>query len=137
MGARKKTAATFDPFDLSAGENNEFCTGTTEARHFTEYGQRNDSTGLTGTRVNSDIHALLNLMYHVARHNPGRAKHWWIRVGTKDSDNAPTVVGNVAGSLHGLGDDVNSLMYWDQGHGSNTDAADFITGVGRVTGRRR
>ncbi|MFI8786440.1 hypothetical protein [Streptomyces sp. NPDC055105] len=51
------------------------------------------ATGLTGTRVNSDIHALLNLMYHIARHNPGRAKHWWIRLGNKDSDNALTVVG--------------------------------------------
>ncbi|MGW6145641.1 hypothetical protein [Streptomyces sp. NPDC055140] len=58
-------------------------------------------------------------------------------MGTKDSDNALTVVGNLTASLHGLGDNVNSLMYWDQGHGSNTDAADFITGVGRVTGRRR
>ncbi|WP_328721102.1 Tat pathway signal sequence domain protein [Streptomyces sp. NBC_00247] len=140
VGARKKTAPAFDTFDLSGGENNEFGTGTTEARHFTAYGQRHDTTGLTASRVDGDIPALLDLMnpmYHLARHNPGRAKHWWIRVGTKDTDTALTVVGNLAATLHGLGDDVDSLMYWDQGHGSNTDAADFITWVARVTGRRK
>ncbi|MCX5397744.1 subtype B tannase [Streptomyces sp. NBC_00102] len=140
VGARKKTAPAFDTFDLSGGENNEFGTGTTEARHFTAYGQRHDTTGLTAGRVDSDIPALLDLMnpmYHLARHNPGRSKHWWIRVGTKDTDTALTVVGNLAATLHGLGDDVNSLMYWDQGHGSNTDAADFIAWVARVTGHRK
>ncbi|WP_327419739.1 hypothetical protein OG763_43130 [Streptomyces sp. NBC_01230] len=58
-------------------------------------------------------------------------------MGIRDSDTARTVVGDLAASLYGLGDDVNSLMYWDQGHGANTDAADFITWVGRVTGRRK
>ncbi|MEV5886863.1 hypothetical protein AB0L74_30020 [Streptomyces sp. NPDC052020] len=35
VAQRKKTQPAFDGFDLSAGENNEFGTGTTEARHFT------------------------------------------------------------------------------------------------------
>jgi hypothetical protein len=73
-------------------------------------------------------------MYFIERRNAGRAKHWWIRVGTKDSDTSLTVVGNLALGLENLGDDVNALMYWDQGHGANTDAADFMTWIGKVTG---
>jgi len=68
----------------------------------------------------------MNPMPFSAKRNPGRAKHWWIRVGTKDSDTSLSVVGNLAASLEQLGDDVNALMYWDSGHGANDDAADFI-----------
>jgi hypothetical protein len=61
VGARKKTTPAFDAFDLSAGENNEFGTGTTKARHFTAYSLKNDTTAVTGTRLDSDIPEKLNL----------------------------------------------------------------------------
>ncbi|MFJ2607436.1 MULTISPECIES: subtype B tannase [unclassified Streptomyces] len=138
VGARKKDAPSFDAFDLSAGENNEFGAGTTLARHFTAYGAKNDTTGLSSKRVASDIPAkldLMNPMYHlVEKVNGNRSKHWWIRLGTKDSDTSLTVSANLAARLDNLGDDVNHLYYWDQGHGSNTDPADFITWIAKVTG---
>ncbi|MGW5654984.1 subtype B tannase [Streptomyces humi] len=140
VGARKKTAPAFDAFDLSAGENNEFGTGTTQARHFTAYGLKHDTTGTGGTRLDSDIPeklALMNPMYHIGRRNPGRARHWWLRVGTTDTDSSPVVVANLAASLDDLGDDVNSLMYWDQGHGSNIDPGDFIAWVAEISGHRK
>ncbi|MFJ3892996.1 subtype B tannase [Streptomyces sp. NPDC090083] len=140
VGARKKDAPAFDAFDLSAGENNEFGTGRTLARHFTAYGAEHDSTGLTTRRVASGIPAaldLMNPMHHLSgKANPSRSKHWWIRLGTKDSDTALTVSANLAARLDNLGDDVNHLYYWDEGHGANTDPADFITWIARVTGHK-
>ncbi|MGW7644889.1 subtype B tannase [Streptomyces bobili] len=138
VGARKKNVPSFDAFDLSTGENNEFGAGTTLARHFTAYGQKNDTTGLTNKRLDSDIPELLRLMnpmYHlVDKPNPGRSKHWWIRLGAMDSDTSLTVSANLAAAAHRLGDDVSHLYYWDQGHGANTDPGDFIAWIAKVTG---
>ncbi|MFD5626516.1 subtype B tannase [Streptomyces sp. NPDC127072] len=137
VGARKKGTPAFDAFDLSAGENNEFGKDTTEARHFTAYSLKNDTTGVTGKRLDSDIPEkldLMNPMYHFAEKNPGRSKHWWIRLGTKDSDTSLTVSANLAAAADNLGDDVNHLYYWDEGHGSNIDPGDFLAWVAKVTG---
>lgn len=141
VGARKKTTPAFDAFDLSAGENNEFGTGTTAARHFTAYSLKNDTTGVTGKRLNSDIPELLHLMnpmYHlVEKHNPNRSKHWWIRLGTNDTDTSHVIAANLAAAVDNLGDDVNHSYYWDQGHASNIDPGDFITWVAKVTGYKK
>ncbi|WP_329118174.1 subtype B tannase [Streptomyces sp. NBC_01465] len=140
VGARKKTTPAFDAFDLSAGENNEYGLGTTSARHFTQYALDNDTTGLTSKRLASDIPEklrLMNPMHHLAQKNPGRSKHWWIRVGTNDTDSSPVIVANLAAAAADLGDDVSSLMYWDGAHGANDDAADFITWIAKVTGHKR
>lgn len=141
VGARKKTAPAFDAFDLSAGENNLFGAGTTANRHFTAYGAKNDSTGLSTKRVASDIPAKLdrmNPMYHlVEKVNGSRSKHWWIRLGTNDTDTSHVVSANLAAAAAGLGDEVNHLYYWDQGHGANTDPGDFITWIAKVTGHKK
>ncbi|OXY95641.1 subtype B tannase [Streptomyces diastatochromogenes] len=141
VGARKKTTPAFDAFDLSAGENNEFGAGTTEARHFTSYSLKHDTTGSAGTRLDSDIPEKLRLMnpmpFLAGKANPGRSKHWWIRLGTKDSDTSLTVSANLAAAAAGLGDEVNHLYYWDQGHGANTDPGDFIKWIAKVTGYRK
>ncbi|RPE43007.1 hypothetical protein EDD90_6175 [Streptomyces sp. Ag109_O5-1] len=138
VGARKKDTPAFDAFDLSAGENNEFGAGTTENRHFTAYGAKNDTTGLGTKRVAADIPAKLNLMnpmYHLMEKvNDRRSRHWWIRLGTNDSDTSHVISANLAARLDNLGDDVNHLYYWDQGHGANTDPGDFITWIAEVTG---
>ncbi|WP_369252629.1 subtype B tannase [Streptomyces sp. R41] len=140
VGARKKTTPAFDAFDLSTGENNEFGKDKTQARHFTAYSLKNDTTGATGKRLESDIPEKLNLMnpmYHLKEHNPSRSKHWWIRLGTKDSDTSLTISANLAAAVADLGDDVNHLYYWDEGHGSNIDPADFITWIAKVTGYKK
>lgn len=139
VGARKKTAPAFDAFDLSTPEDNLFGTGTTESRHFTAYSLKNDTTGATGKRLAADIPEklrLMNPMYHLGQRNPGRSKHWWIRLGTKDSDTSHTVSANLAAAAAGLGDDVNHFYYWDEGHGANTDPADFFTWVAKVSGHK-
>ncbi|MDF3146557.1 MULTISPECIES: subtype B tannase [unclassified Streptomyces] len=138
VGARKKTTPAFDAFDLSTGENNLFGLGTTQARHFTAYSAKNDSTGLSGKRVASDIPATLRLMnpmhFLVEKANPQRTKHWWIRLGTNDSDTSHTVSANLAAAANGLGDDVSHLYYWDEGHGANSDPGDFIEWIAKISG---
>ncbi|MFD5648723.1 subtype B tannase [Streptomyces sp. NPDC127039] len=139
VGARKKSAPAFDAFDLSSGENNLFGLGTTESRHFTAYSAKKDTAGLPTKRVASDIPEklrLMNPMYHIGQRNPGRSRHWWLRVGTNDTDSSPVIVSNLAASLAGIGDKVDALMYWDEGHGANIDAGDFIAWVAEVTGGR-
>jgi len=78
--------------------------------------------------------AMMNPMYFIGRKNPSRAKNWWIRTGTLDTNTAHTIVGNLAASAASLGDTVNSLMYWDGGHGDNEDAPEVIAWVGKLTG---
>ncbi|MFF7599238.1 subtype B tannase [Streptomyces mirabilis] len=138
VGARKKDAPAFDAFDLSAGENNEFGTGTTANRHFTLYSLRHEEGA--SARLDGDIPAklhLMNPMYHlVDRVNENRSKHWWIRLGTKDSDTALTVASNLAARLKNLGDDVDTSYYWDAGHGADNDPGDFVKWIATVSGHR-
>ncbi|CAL9466370.1 hypothetical protein SUDANB145_02738 [Streptomyces sp. enrichment culture] len=140
VGARKKTAPAFDAFDLSAGENNEFGSGTTKSRHFTAYSAKNDTTGLDSKRVDSDIAELLRLMnpmHYLQERNPARSRHWWIRLGSSDSDTSFTVSANLAALANSIGDDVNHSFYWDKGHATNEDPADFLTWVASVTGYKK
>ncbi|MFI8948215.1 subtype B tannase [Streptomyces sp. NPDC053750] len=146
VGARKKDAPAFDLFafptdssDTMAGDiNNEFGTGTTQYRHFTPYSLRKDKGA--GARLAGDVPEklrLMNPMYHlVDKPNAGRSKHWWIRLGSSDSDTSLTVSANLAAAAHRLGDEVSHLYYWDQGHGANTDAGDFVAWIARTAGHR-
>lgn len=136
---RSKDVPAFDNLKLTAAENIEFGNETSNARHFTLYSLRK-ATGSSNAQLDSDLPQKLNLMnpmYFIGHKNPGRAKNWWIRVGTSDTDTALTVVANLATSLENLGDNVNTRMYWDAGHGTNQDPADFITWIATVTGYRK
>ncbi|MEU6350697.1 hypothetical protein ABZ896_15365 [Streptomyces sp. NPDC047072] len=53
------------------------------------------------------------LLGHLARKNPARSKHGWIRLSTTDSDTSLTVP--------------THLCSCDEGCGANSDAGDFIT----------
>ncbi|GAA5003742.1 subtype B tannase [Streptomyces hyderabadensis] len=144
VGARKKDAPAFDLFtfptdssDAMSGDiNNEFGEGTEQYRHFTLYSLRKDK-GATA-RLAGDIPEklrLMNPMFHlVDKPNPGRSRHWWIRLGSSDSDTSLTVSANLAAAAGQLGDDVSHLYYWDAGHGANEDAGDFIDWIAETAG---
>ncbi|GGM02721.1 hypothetical protein GCM10010129_52620 [Streptomyces fumigatiscleroticus] len=146
VGARKKDAPAFDLFtfptdssDTMSGDiNNEFGTGTTQYRHFTTYSLREDKGG--SARLDSDIPEklrLMNPMYHlVDKVDAGRSRHWWIRLGSSDSDTSLTVSANLAAAANQLGDEVSHLYYWDQGHGANTDPGDFIAWIAKLSGHK-
>ncbi|WP_399881289.1 subtype B tannase [Streptomyces sp. BBFR51] len=136
VGPRKKNVPAFDAFDLSAPENNLYGVHTTRARHFTPWSLRK-ATGDPRARLEADLPEkldLMNPMPSLARRNPHRARHWFIRVGAKDSDTSLSVVGNLNAALDNLGDDVDTFVYWDAGHGANLDAPDFIDWIGRTCG---
>lgn len=135
VGTRKKTLPAFDAFDLSAGENNLFGLGTTQSRHFTQFSQDRSTAGSL-TALGDDIPgtlSLMNPMTHLRENTATRAQHWWIRVGTADSDTSLTVVANLALQLRALGADVDAKMYWDRGHGANDDPAEFIAWIARIS----
>lgn len=138
VARRKRTQPAFDAFDLSAGENNEFGQGATKARHFTAYSAKNDTIGLSSNRVDSDIPEklkLMNPMFHILEErNSHRSRHWWIRLGTSDTDTALTVAANLAMAVDNLGDDVDHAYYRDKGHATNEDPGDFVKWVAKVTG---
>ena len=133
---RMKDVPAFDGFTLGNAENVEFGDESANARHFTLYSLRH-ATGNQNAQLDADLPskiAMMNPMYFLARKNLARSKYWWIRVGTSDTNTSLTVVGNLAAAAHGLGDTVNSLMYWDGGHGDNEDAPAFIEWIAKITG---
>jgi len=58
----------------------------------------------------------------------------WLRTGTLDTNTAHTVVCNLAAITTGLGDAVNSSLYWDGGHAVNYDLPDLFAWVKKLTG---
>ena len=136
VGSRSKGVPAFDAFDLSATENSVYGDATHNARHFTLYSLRH-AAGNQGAQLAGDLPetiAMMNPLYHLRRKNPSRARHWWIRTGTLDTNTAHTVVGNLAAITTALGDSVNSAMYWDGGHAVNFDSPDLMEWIGRLTG---
>jgi hypothetical protein len=134
---RSKGVPAFDGFDLTSAENIEFGNETTDARHFTLYSLRHG--GDNGAQLDDDLPTKINLMnpmYFIGKRNRSRAKHWFLRVGTSDTDTSLSIVGNLATGLRNLGDDVDALMYWDGGHGANDDPEAFIAWIGEITGYR-
>ena len=136
VGTRMKTAPAFDTFDLSAAENVEFGNETQNARHFTLYSLRHAS-GNQSAELDSDLPKKINQMnpmYHLEDKNSSRAKNWWLRTGTLDTNTAHTVVCNLAAITTQLGDQVNSGLYWDGGHAVNYDAPDLFAWIAKLTG---
>ena len=136
VGSRSKSAPAFDGFDAQNAENIEFGDATTDARHFTLYSERFTS-GNSTAELDSDLPnkiSMMNPMYHLENKNSSRAKHWWLRTGTLDTNTAHTVVCNLAAITTQLGDAVNSSLYWDGGHAVNFDAPTLFTWITKLTG---
>jgi len=76
----------------------------------------------------------MNPMYFVTHKNPHRARYWFLRTGTNDTDTSPVILSNLATISRDVGDSVNEWLYWDAGHGAKNDPAAFIQWIGRVTG---
>ena len=136
VGTRIKGVPAFDAFNLSATENSVYGDATHNARHFTLYSLRH-AAGNPGAELPADLPktiAMMNPMYHLHQRNPDRARHWWIRTGTLDTNTAHTVVCNLAAITTGLGDNVNAALYWDGGHAVNFDSPDLMSRIGELTG---
>jgi len=136
MEAGTASRPVFDAFDLSTGQNNLFGHGTTRARHFTLYSLRKASGGAPA-QLDADLPPTLrqmNPMPFLLEGNPGRARNWWLHVGTRDTDTSLSVLANLAATARAHGGQVDAAMYWDAGHGANEDADAFIAWIGEVAG---
>ena len=118
LGSRKKTER------LRARDAGENISSGHERRHFTD--KPGKDTG--GAAMRTAWTARSRSCGETDQKNPNRAKNYFLRVGTSDTDTAPIFFSNLAAGLHGLGDNVDSLMYWDAGHGTNDDRE--VPGVG-------
>jgi len=76
-------------------------------------------------------------MPSLADANPARPRHWWLRVGAKDTDTSLSVVVNLAAQAENLGDTVNTRLYWDAGHTANQDADALLDWISTITGSSR
>jgi hypothetical protein len=65
--------------------------------------------------------------------NTDSAQYWFIRTGTRDTDTAHIIFGNLATILENKGKDVNASLYWDGGHGVNQDPEAFVAWVSQIT----
>jgi hypothetical protein len=132
---RKKQLPAFDAFDLSAWENTLFGNSTTNARHFTNFSLQYDS-GDPSAEIDGELQTIVNMMnpmYFIQENNTECAQYWFIRSGTKDTDTAHTVFGNLAAILENMDRDVNASLYWDGGHGVNLDPEVFVAWVSEIT----
>jgi hypothetical protein len=133
---RMKGLPAFDDFVMKQPEPNLFGNRTTEARHFTSFSMQQASEN-KNTEIDIEVKTLVNLMnamYFIGQKNDGCARNWWLRQGTSDNHTSQTVIANLATSLENQGNEVNTFLYWDAGHGADQDPEDFITWIGNVTG---
>ncbi len=132
---RSKKLPAFDAFDLSGWENSLFGNSTTNARHFTNFSLQ-QASGNPNALLDADLPTTVNMMnpmYFIMQNYSGCAQYWFIRSGTKDTDTAHTIFGNLAASLENRGKNVNASLYWDGGHGVNQDPEVFVAWVRQIT----
>lgn len=132
---RSKTLPAFDRFDLSAYENSLFGNSTTNTRHFTNFSLQYAS-GDPNAEIDGELQTVVNMMnpmYFIQQNNSDCAQYWFIRTGTKDTDTAHIIFGNLATILENKGKDVNASLYWDGGHGVNQDPEAFVAWVSQIT----
>ncbi len=132
---RMKGLPAFDDFELKQPEPGLFGNKTKTSRHFTSFSQRK-AGGNAGANLDSDLRTVVNMMnamYFIGQNNNGCSRYWWLRQGTADNHTSITVIANLATSLENRNKDVNTLLYWDAGHGADEDAEDFIAWIGKVT----
>jgi hypothetical protein len=133
---RMKGLPAFDDFDMKQPEPDLFGSTITPARHFTNFSLRHSSNNLNA-EIDNEVRTLVNLMnamYFIGQNHDGCTKNWWLRQGTSDNHTSQTVIANLATSLENRGRNVNTILYWDAGHGADQDAEDFIAWIGNVTG---
>jgi hypothetical protein len=133
---RMKGLPAFDDFAMKQPEPVLFGNKSTDSRHFTSFSLQQTS-GNVNAELDNEVKIqvnLMNAMYFIGHNNSGCAKNWWLRQGTSDNHTSQTVIVNLATSLENRNREVNTLLYWDAGHGADQDAEDFISWVGKLTG---
>lgn len=135
---RMKGVPAFDDLTLQAPETHLFGDARTDARHFTEFSLR-QATGKPAARLDAALAERVNMMnpmYFIRSANPGVAPHWWLRNGSHDSNNAESVMINLATALENRSKDVDAALFWEGGHCADDDPQGMIAWVRKLTGYR-
>jgi hypothetical protein len=133
---RMKGLPAFDDFDMRQPEPVLFGNKTSNARHFTNFSLR-QSSGDMKAEIDSDVKtmvSMMNAMFFIGQNNKDCVQYWWLRQGASDNHTSQTVIANLAVSLENRKKEVNTLLYWDAGHGANEDPEDLIAWIGKITG---
>lgn len=137
IGRRVRPLPAFDRPDLTGEGNSLFAAATEPARSYTDAGLRR-VTGDPAIRIEADLRQvvrMMNPMSFLIAGNRGRARRWWFRAGSLDTDCAPVAVLNMAAASLRRGDQVDLRFDWDSGPGALPGVADFLDWVDRITGR--
>jgi hypothetical protein len=136
---RMKGLPAFDDFAMRQPEPSLFGNKTTEARHYTDFSLQQTS-GNKSDKIDNEVKSqvnMMNAMYFIGQNKSDCVQHWWLRQGSSDNHTSQTVIANLATSLENRNKDVNTLFYWDAGHGADQDAEEFIAWIGTITGYRK
>lgn len=127
---RKKAAPAFDTLDASSGENNLFGTTSTNNRHFTAFGQANDSA--KAPSADAATVRLMNPMNYLGTPGTSTAGFWRIRHGTIDSDTALVIPVILATRLANTGHTVDFALPWDKHHSGDYDLPELFDWIARI-----
>jgi hypothetical protein len=130
---RMKTPPAFDALDLSCPENIEFGTATINAKHFTEFGQDNNTVS-GASLADAHIVKMLNPMYYIGDPQTTTAKHWRIRWGEIDSNTSLAIPAILAAKLQNNGFDVDFAVPWATGHAGDYDLDELFAWIGKICG---
>ncbi|MGF6990678.1 hypothetical protein M2150_001949 [Lachnospiraceae bacterium PM6-15] len=125
---RMKTAPAFDALDLSSPENEEFGDENVYARHFTKFGQTNDT--VKGEIADEGKIRLLNPTLHVG--GEGTARHWRIRHGAFDRDTSLAIPVILATLLKNKGYDVDFALPWGVPHSGDYDINEQFAWIDKI-----
>jgi hypothetical protein len=128
---RQKLPPAFDALDLDSGEANLFGTETEDARHFTAYGEKNN-TAPGAESADPEIVRMMNPMNYIGNKNAQTSKYWRIRQGTKDRDTSAAIPVILARTLSMKGYSVDFAMPWDRPHSGDYDLGGLFAWIGSV-----
>ncbi len=125
---RMKLPPAFDALDLSSGENDLFGDSTTQAKHFTPFGQGH-STASGAQMAPQAIIGLMNPMHYIASPGAHVAQYWRIRHGAKDRDTSLAIPIILALKLRQAGKQVDLALPWGVPHSGDYDLDELFAWV--------
>ena len=127
---RMKATPAFDAFDLSSGENDEFGTKLTAAKHFTTYSKTNSS--VASTMADPFVIKMMNPMAYIGEPGAVSAKYWRIRHGAIDRDTSLAIPAILALKAQNAGYSVDFASPWGRGHDGDYDLSELFAWADKI-----
>jgi len=128
---RGKVAPSFDTVDLSAPENGLFGTETTDAQHFTQFGQDNNTVS-GATIADPQLIKMMNPMNYIGAQGVTTAPNFRIRYGSVDNNTSLAIETILATKLQNSGYNVDFAVPWGVGHSGDYDLNDLFEWMDKI-----